>query len=277
MQTHWKARGLGAVLVLASLPAFLLLAEPLGGMLAVALAVTGAFVAIVVAERVIPARAVEATVEGDAAALADIGEGLGLEGLPIYVHDQGNVGAERLFLPASANERPVPILDPDTLAYAGTGGTKVGLGFQPPGLELVRLHETESQRLPEEASLSEAEAFLVGLFATHDLARGFSVTKSGDRLRVRIEAQALELPCVVDPVEPACQKAAGCVVCQAAGCAQARSRGRPLAVEEVQVDGARVVLHLAPQQPASSREPEGQAEASQTPESEVPSTGGSPS
>lgn len=255
MQAAWKVRGLGLAFVVAAVPAFLYVDEPLGGMLAFGLAATGLFVAVVVAEATVPARGLQATVAGDAGALSDLADGLGLEGTPHYVHDQGNVGAERLFLPASKNERPIPILDPDTLAYSGTGGTKVGLALAPPGLELLRLHARETRRLPEGASLSDAEAFLSGLFATHDLVRGVNVSKPGDRLRVRFEASALEVPCLSDPVEPACE-ATGCVACQAVGCALARSLEHPVAVDQARIEGDRVTLHLALQGEGQSEAPE---------------------
>lgn len=251
MQTVWKVRGLGLALVLAAVPAFLFLAEPLGGMLAFALAVTGLFVTVVVAEPAVPARFGQALVEGDTAVLDEVAGGLRMQGGPVYVHDQGNVGAERLFLAASDNERPVPILDDQTLAYAGTGGTKVGLTVRPPGLRLVELHEAEASPLVAGASLSEAEAFLGGLFATHDLVDGFAVTKAGGRLRVRFAAQALEPPCLDQPLDPACRRT-GCVVCQAAGCALARSLQRPVAVDEARIEEEQVLLHLRPEEPGDA-------------------------
>lgn len=262
MQTVWKVRGLGILLVLAAVPAFLFVAEPLGGMLAFALAVTGSFLAVVVAEPAVPAGFGQALVDGDQGLLDEFSDGLGMEGSPVYVHDQGNVGAERLFLAASDNDRPVPILDRETLAYAGSGATKVGLALAPPGLELVRRHEDEAAGLPEGAPMAEAEAFLSGLFATHDLVRGFSITKADEALRVRFRSQAVEPPCLSDPLDPACQRT-GCAICQATGCALARSLERPVSVAEADVEEDQVLLHLTPEQPgredSSQASPAGEA------------------
>lgn len=271
MASAWTVRGLGIALLLAAIPALLYVDEPLGGMLAFALAVTGLFTAIVVAEATVPARGAQALVEGDTAALEDLRAGLGLQGAPLYVHDQGNAGGERMFWPASDNERPVPILDARSLSYAGTGETKVGIALEPSGLRLLALHEAETRPLAPGAPLAEVEAFLEGLFTTHDLARGFSLTKAEDGLRARLRAQAVELPCQSDPLDPACQ-ATGCALCQAAGCALARSLERPVEVAQARVEDEHVTLQLSPetrieeheaaQESAASAQPETRAEGS---------------
>jgi hypothetical protein len=254
---------LGALLVVGAVPALVYVDEPLGGMLAFALAVIGLFVAVVVAERAIPAGSVQAIVDGDGRTLAQLSEGLGLEGQPIYVHDQGNVGHERLFLPASANERAVPILDPDTVTYPGTGETKVGLAVDPPGLILLEAYAAEARPLDAGASLTEAEAFLDGLYTTHDLARSLTVTKTEDGLRVRFRPQAVEVPCREQPLDPICERT-GCALCQAAGCALSRSLGRPLTVGEADVREDTVTLSLVPDQPKAERP--GEATATETAE-----------
>lgn len=246
MNTLWKARLLGALLTLAAVPSLLYVNEPLGGMLAFALAATGLFTLVIVAEDTLPTRATQALLTGDANAHQTIQHGLNLEGPPVYVHDQGNIGQERLFLPASTNQRPIPILDPDTTIYPGTGDTKIGLALPPPGLALLEQHENEAHPLPPKAPIQETQAFLQGLHATHDTAKQLTLTQHGDALQARFKTTNLEPPCLDDPIDPQCQRT-GCLLCQTIGCALARSLERPLTVHEATIEAPWVTLQLAPE------------------------------
>ena len=245
MRSDWRVRALGGLVALAAVPVAVLLPEPLGGVLAAGLAVTGLFVAVVVAERSVPAPAVEAVVHGAARSLDEVARGLKLAGRPVYVHDQGNVGEERLFLPAAQNEKPVPILDADTVAYAGAGSTKLGLALSPPGLALVRQHEAATGASLPTATLGEVGRFLQGLAAADDLARDVRVAADGAGVEVRFAAGAVRPPCFDDPAEPLCERT-GCAICQAAGCALARSLRRPVAVTGAVVEAPRVTLRFEP-------------------------------
>lgn len=243
MRSDWRVRLLGALVALAALPAAFLVPEPAGGVLAAGLAVTGLFVAVVAAERAVPAPAAEALVRGGARGLEQVARGLKLSGRPVYVHDQGNVGEERLFLPASDARKPVPILDADTAAYAGAAGTMAGLAFAPPGLALVQRHEADTGAELARADISDVEQFLRSLGSTHDLARGLRVSAEGGRVDVSFAAGAVRPPCLDDPSQPLCERT-GCALCQAVGCALARSLNRPVAVAGATVEAPRVTLRF---------------------------------
>ena len=241
MRTLWRVRALGALLVLAAVPALVAFPDPAGPVVATALAVTGLFVALVV-ERAVPAPAAEALLHGGARTLEQVAKGLGLQGRPVYVHDQGNVGEERLFIPAAQNAKPVPVLDADTTTYAG-GATKAGVAVAPPGLALVREHAEATGLSPAGAALPDVEEFLQGLCATHDLASSVRVAGGERGVDVRFRAAALRPPCFDDPADPLCERT-GCALCQAAGCALARSLGRPVVVAEARVEAPWVSLRL---------------------------------
>ena len=245
MRHHWRTRALGAAVTLAAVPAYVAVAEPLGGILAAGLAVTGLFVALVVADRVVPAPAAEALVRGGATLLDQVAKGLKLSGRPVYVHDQGNVGEERLFLPAAASAKPVPILDAETVTYAGGGGTRVGLAVAPPGLALVQRHEEATGAALRGAALPDVERFLQGLGAVNDLARAVRVEDEEGALTFRFEAAAVRPPCFDDPSTPTCERT-GCALCQAAGCALARALGRPVEVAGARVEAPAVSVRFQP-------------------------------
>ncbi|MHB8603773.1 MAG: hypothetical protein ACYDCK_00855 [Thermoplasmatota archaeon] len=235
MRRDLWTRGLGIACAIASLPVLYFVPSPLGGALGTALAVIGLFVAIVVAERVVGAASAQSILDGDARALHGVASGLKLAGSPIYVHDQGNVGEERLFLPASNNAKPVPILDAETTTYAGGGGTKLGIALAPSGLRLVQDHERNTQQPLHGADLPSIEAFLQTMFDAGDLARGVRLATAGDAIVFELRGAALRAPCVADPSDPLCAKT-GCSLCQAAGCSLARALARPLAVEWAAID-----------------------------------------
>lgn len=249
MRQEWVIRGLGLLLIIGTVPVLLRVNEPLGGMLAFALGVTGVFVAVVVPQRVVPAEGAEALLQGGAVTLAEVTAGLKLQGRPVYVHDQGNVGGERLFLPASDNPRPVPILDARTVTYSGGGDTKLGLALTPPGSALVKRHEADAGIELAGASIPEVEAFLRGLTRTHDLARHLRVTEEAGGFQIRFAASAVKPPCIENPVDPTCERT-GCALCQASACALVRAMGQPLTLTEVKVDPPWVRLHLRPQEDA---------------------------
>lgn len=246
MRVDRRAQALGALLAVGAVPAFLFLADPLGGMLGFALMVTGVFIAVVAAERAVPAPASQAVLQGASETLSRTVDGLDLQGAPVYVHDQGNVGEERLFLPASDKQAPVPILDPDTVAYAGAGGTRIGLALPPAGLALIQQHEALSGTRLVDAGLPEVEAFLKGLGTTDDLMRGVRVTEDDQGLRARFQAAAVEPPCFQAPAEPRCQRS-GCALCQAVGCSLARSLKRPIQVASATVEPPWVTIRLHPE------------------------------
>lgn len=243
MRADWRARLLGFATAAAALPVLFAVPEPVGPVLGAGLAVAGLFVAVVAAERAVPAPAAEALLRGDAATLQQVAEGLKLQGRPVYVHDQGNVGAERLFLPASENEKPVPILDPATVLYSGGSETKIGVAVAPAGLALLQAHEAATGESLRGAPLQEVEQQLQHLAADNDLARGMTVIAEGADLTVRFASGGVRPPCFDDPSTPLCEKT-GCALCQAVGCALARSLGRPIEVREAHVEVPWVTLRL---------------------------------
>ncbi|HVL49252.1 MAG TPA: hypothetical protein VM889_11895 [Candidatus Thermoplasmatota archaeon] len=247
MRSDWRIRALGALAASLAVPSFLLLDAPVNAMLAFAFGATGLFVALVVAERAVPASSVAPLLAGDARALADVRRGLRLEGRPVYVHDQGNVGAPRLFMPASDNAKPVPILDATTVAYAGTS-TKIGAAVAPSGLALLAAHEEASGAVLAGASVADVESFLKGLAGASDLAGGVRVASEGETLVVHFRRAAVALPCFEDPASPACERA-GCALCQAAGCALAKALARPVAVESALVEPPAVAIRFRPEGP----------------------------
>lgn len=247
---------LGLLLAVGAVPAFMFLSDPLGGMLGFALGVTGVFIAVVAAERAVPAPATEAVVQGGSDALAQARAGLDLQGSAVYVHDQGNLGEERLFLPASQTSKPVPILDRETAAYAGAGGTRVGLAVVPPGLRLVQAHEAASGSSLAKAALPETEAFLKGLGTSDDLMGGLRLTEDEGGLRVRFREASVRPACFEEPGDPRCSTT-GCALCQAVGCSLARSLERPIQVIGADVEPPWVTIRFTPEATHGASEDQG--------------------
>lgn len=263
MRAHHRAQLLGAVLALAAVPALIWVAEPLGPVLAFGLGATGLFLLVVVAQRAVPADAAQAMLQRQAAQVAEVRAGLGLAGKPVYVpgrlaapanarggaaRNGARPGGATVFFPASDDDRPVPLLDGETVLYAGSGSVRSGIAAPP--VTVVA---------PLAGPLADVEGRLAGSLAAADLAQGLTVAaEHGGRLKADFRMAACDLPCLADPSRPACLET-GCAVCQTIGCHLAVAMQRPVAAEEATVKGRRVTIWFRPE--PSSGEPRGSGTA----------------
>ncbi len=253
VRPDWIVRGLGALFLAPAIPFLLLVDAPTGGVLAFGAASVGVFLIVIVAERVVPAPGAQALLDGSSDALDSVSSGLALGGRPVYVPDQGNVGEERLFLSAAGRQRPIPMLDAETVVYGGGGGTLRGVAIVPPGLRLL---QRRARPLEPGAKVEQTEAHLQGVLGSDDLATGISVTPTPHGFDVSLRSGATNPPCMRDPTDPQCQRV-GCSICQAIGCALVRTVGRPLVVAEAEIAPPHVRLFLreAEQAPAPAAAP----------------------
>lgn len=245
MRYVWKVRLLGGMLLLAAVAAYVGVPDSAGAVLAASLAVVGAFVIVVVAEPSVPSPVAADVLAGDARSLVELARGLHLEGSPIYVHDQGNVGEERMFLPTFAQLRRVPVLDASTTAYAGSAATAAGLAVVPPGLPLLNRYTEDAEVDLKGAPVPEIEGALRGMLEAGDLGRGAELTEVEGALELRFRAGSAPPPCFADPSRPLCAET-GCALCQAAGCALARGLQRPVVVEHAEITHPMVRVRYRP-------------------------------
>lgn len=243
MRARAKVQLLGGLCLAAAVPALFLLPTPFSWLTLAGLALVGAFLLLVVAERVVPVTAVEAAFAGDTGTLASLRRGFALEGPLYYVPDQGNIGGERMFLAAARNARAIPTLDADTATYLGTGGSKAGLAVAPAGAALVDQHARDMEVTLPGATVDAVEGFLQGLASRHDLAQRLSAHELDGAIHVRFSASAVEPPCFRDPATPACATT-GCALCQAVGCALARAKRETLVVAAARVERPWIELEL---------------------------------
>lgn len=246
VRTDWAARLLGAVLIIGAIPALVWVPEPLGGVLAFGAAAMGLFLIVVVAERAISAEAAQAIVQAQADQVAQVREGLKLAGRPIYV-PRGEAPPV-LFLPAADDDRRVPILDSDTVLYAGSATTKAGFTLPTAAITVAAALERKAgTRDAGPSGLGDLESRVGGALAAADLAHGLTVQPEGDgRLKADLRSGACDLPCLDTPERPDCLET-GCTACHTVAGALAAALGKPVAVESATVQGRRVTLLLRPE------------------------------
>lgn len=211
--------------------------------LVAALGILGAFTLLLSRERVVPEEALEAALEGDAAATASVLEALELSGPGTYVPPTGNLERDGLFVAAEPDAEDLPRLVPDRRTYRRGADGADGALLDPAGRAVVDAYERDQGVSFAGSSLSQAFQLLSGLGPAVGLFRGFSATQRQEAIRVEHTPQA-ETPCWADP-EPTCLHA-GCLACSAIGVALSRALGRPLRTRSVRRVGDVVVLQMVP-------------------------------
>ncbi len=254
------ARVLGLALIVAGVVAFFLVPGAVAWTLVFAGVSTGAFLSLVAGAPSVPASVVPALVEGPAEDVASLLDAFALNGRAVFVPPGGNLTRDRVFIPASENEKPVPLLDDASTIHRGPVDFKIGVALVPAGRALIDAHVDATGASLAGAPLPEVEGFLRGLGLENGLFTGLRLTRVHDSLVVAFSPR-VATPCFgAMSTSPPCDRG-GCALCSAVGCALARSVDRPLAVHEAGPDGSTIVMTFDAPPPA-----EDPAEASPDPE-----------
>ncbi len=231
----------GVALILAGIVAFIALPPPYSFTLLFAGASTGLFIALVASTPSVPRVVVDRILSGASEEGSSTIRGLSLAGKATYVPPGVNLARDRVFIAASDNDKPVPLLDDETVIHQGPPEFKTGMAIMPPGIGLVEGHAAAVGADMIGAPLPEAEAFIRGLGLENGLFQDFRMAREGERLVATFQPTVTP-PCL-DALasDPPCDRS-GCALCSAVGCTLARSMARPMGVAEAGPDGDRVIM-----------------------------------
>lgn len=251
-RTWWRAGygvwafGVGC-LVLAVL-AYVAFDEPLDASLAFGLGVLGLFALLVLTERVLPASAAEAAMQGPSNALHDAARGLALEGRASTVPAGANLQRDRLFLAAGESVKPLPVLDDSTVVYAAPATVRAGMAFDPPGRVLVDRWESESGQRFADVPLAALPSALAALGLSQGLFARFRLREERGRFTASFRPLDVRPPCLERPSDerPICERT-GCALCSAACVALARNLQRPVVTIEAKAREDEIALTLEPE------------------------------
>lgn len=250
----WKAgygvRAFGILCLALALLAYVLLEEPHDALLAFALGMLGLFALLVLTEKVVPARAAEAILQGNARAALDTAEGLALTGRASVVPAGGNLTRDRLFLSAAESVKPLPVLDDATVVYAAPANIRTGIAIDPSGRVLLDAWEDATGEPFASMPVANVQSALAGLGLSEGLYKRFRMREEGGRFVMEFAPLDVQPPCLVDGATGRlpCEIAA-CALCSAACTALARSLGRPVTIAEAEAAKGEIRLRVEPEGP----------------------------
>lgn len=217
-------------------------------MLGVSSIFLGLFGMVMLGERSISIVPAEAEMISQARISRQMLRGLNLSGNAVFVPRNATLDTERVFIPSGGNDLRLPEAISEDLVFSpGKDGSAPGALLIPPGADLLRICERESERSFDGIGAEALEGELQILKHGFGILRDFHIKERDGKLVMRIEHSGLGDACALIRAElPDTCRQLSCPACSCVLSGIAKALGRPIAVEEVKNTEPQVVFHLAP-------------------------------
>jgi hypothetical protein len=211
----------------------------------------GLFAIFIITERIVPQDLNEAQLRANLEVLDTLIADLNLRGNGIYFPAEGNLAAEKVFIPlepmgAKGGKYLFPTVHDDMVFATGTGNTSLGVVFTPPGLHLLNLIERNMHIKLKGLSLEELNTRLEYLCTGLNLVKTVTIYRVGNtNLRVRLVHSMYASLCrtLRKELSNICTKVS-CPVCSTILCAITRVEGKKVRIDNITANNTEVKIQL---------------------------------